>query len=256
VREIVNGGVFYDQPGVSERYAAHRHGGSRSPNVVMEEPAFLSEVGSVAGLRILDLGCGDASFGRLAIDAGCASYLGVDGSQAMLAQAQERLAGTEAKVLLGDLAEFDAEFDAEFNSAPDRFDLIVSRMALHYLADLGPTLAACRRSLAPGGRLVITVVHPVLSAPKTVETSNLRTNWSLDDYFVAGPRQRAWFGSTVTWFHRTAETYVREFVGAGFRLTSFQECEPVEARFEGDVSELERRRRVPMFLLLAGDVPS
>jgi hypothetical protein len=30
----------------------------------MGEPAVLAEVGDPAGLRVLDLGCGDAQFGR------------------------------------------------------------------------------------------------------------------------------------------------------------------------------------------------
>lgn len=58
-------------------------------------------------------------------------------------------------------------------------------------------------------------------------------------------------GSTVTWFHRTIEQYVAEVTRAGFRLTALSECEPVASRFDGDVAELERRRRVPLFLLLA-----
>jgi hypothetical protein len=58
-------------------------------------------------------------------------------------------------------------------------------------------------------------------------------------------------GSTVLWFHRTVEAYVRDLASAGFRLTGIRECEPVPAAFNGDAAELERRRRVPLFLLLA-----
>jgi hypothetical protein len=47
-------------------------------------------------------------------------------------------------------------------------------------------LAASRRSLAPGGRLVISVVHPVLTAPVEVEPTGPRTTWLVDDYFVPG----------------------------------------------------------------------
>lgn len=46
----------------------------------MEEPAVLGEVGDQSGLRVIDLGCGDARFGRLLLAGGCASYLGIDGS--------------------------------------------------------------------------------------------------------------------------------------------------------------------------------
>ncbi len=56
---------FYDVPGVYDRYTAHRKDNRLSPNYVMEEPAFLNEVGDPTGLRVLDLGCGDGAFGRL-----------------------------------------------------------------------------------------------------------------------------------------------------------------------------------------------
>jgi hypothetical protein len=56
-----SGALFYDRPGVAERYGAHRHSGVSSPNIVMEEPALLAELGDVAGLHVLDLGCGDAA---------------------------------------------------------------------------------------------------------------------------------------------------------------------------------------------------
>jgi SAM-dependent methyltransferase len=243
----VNGGAFYDQPGVAEQFREHRESGARSPNLVMEEPAVLAELGSLAGLRVLDLGCGDGSFGRTATAAGCRSYLGIDASQAMVAEARSRLTGTGARVEHSDLAQLEGQAGA--------FDVIVSRMVLHYLDDVGPVLAAARRSLAPGGRLVITVAHPVLTAPKLVEATGERTSWLVDDYFEPGARERPWFGRTVTWFHRTVEEYVREVMTAGIRLTSLQECAPVEARFEGDEPELRRRRRVPLFLLLAGDIP-
>ncbi|HEY8717941.1 class I SAM-dependent methyltransferase [Pengzhenrongella sp.] len=239
----VRGGSFYDAPGVFETYREHRHGGTSSANIVMEEPAVLAELGSLAGKRVLDLGCGDATFGRTALATGARSYLGVDGSNAMVGRARDVLAGTGGAVVLGDLEDFDAE--------PGAFDVVVSRMALHYLADLGPTLAACRRSLAPGGQLLVTVVHPVITARQAQVAPGLRTSWLVDDFFVPGPRERAWMGSTVTWHHRTTEDYVREIAAAGFRLTGLRECEPVPARFDGDAAELARRRRVPVFLLLA-----
>lgn len=161
----------------------------------------------------------------------------------MVARAQDVLAGTGGEVVLGDLEDFAAK--------PGEFDVVVSRMALHYVAELGPTLAACRRSLASGGRLLVTVVHPVITSQQAQVAPGLRTSWLVDDFFVPGPRERAWMGSTVTWYHRTTEDYVREIDTAGFRLTGLRECEPVPTRFDGDAAELARRRRVPLFLLLA-----
>lgn len=91
------------------------------------------------------------------------------------------------------------------------------------------------------------MVHPVITSHQATPTPGLRTSWLVDDYFHQGPRQRAWMGSTVIWFHRTVEAYVRELAGAGFRLTGLRKCEPMPMAFNGDAVELERRRRVPLF---------
>lgn len=239
----VRRGSFYDDPEVFERYSEHRRGGVSSPNDVMEHPAVLRALGSVAGLRVLDLGCGDAAFGRELLDLGAGGYLGIDGSVAMAAQAEHTLAGTVGRVVRADLEDLDV---------PDAsVDLVVSRLALHYLRDLPRVLAACHRALVPGGRLVITVLHPVITSHDTPAVGGARTDWVVDDYFEPGPRERPWLGGTVLWYHRTIEQHVDAVVGAGFRLTALSECEPVAELFEGDVDELRRRRRVPLFLLLA-----
>jgi 2-polyprenyl-3-methyl-5-hydroxy-6-metoxy-1,4-benzoquinol methylase len=92
-----SGALFYDRPGLAERYGAHRHSGVSSPNIVMEEPALLAELGDVAGLHVLDLGCGDAAVGAMLMQQGCASYLGIDGSKEMVARAEETLTDTRGE---------------------------------------------------------------------------------------------------------------------------------------------------------------
>lgn len=238
-------GSAYDEDGVAQRYSEHRHDPRSSPNRTMEEPAFLQAVGDVTDLAVLDLGCGDAGFGRTALEAGCRSYLGVDDSQSMLDQARQELAGTSARLHRSPLEELDLD--------PAAFDLVVSRMAFHYVADLDALLADCHRWLTPSGRLVITVVHPVLTSPLNPPVSRTpRTDWTVDDYFSPGPRRRTWMGMEVTWQHRTLEAHVAALTANGFTLTDLRECAPDPTRFPGpDDPELARRRRVPLFLLLA-----
>ncbi|GAA3576631.1 class I SAM-dependent methyltransferase [Nonomuraea rosea] len=209
----------------------------------MEEPALLDELGTVTGLRVLDLGCGDAAIGPVLLHAGCHSYLGLDGSVAMVEAGNRALHGMSGRVELVDIEDFSAP--------PSSFDLIVSRLAFHHVEDLAPVLAACRASLTPGGRIVFTVVHPVLTSYDP-GVRGPRGNWIVDDYFVQGARERSWLGGTVTWFHRTIEDYVAALTSSGFVLTSLRECAPRVDRFDGEVEELARRRRVPLFLLLAG----
>lgn len=242
---LPRGGAFYDDPQVLDEYLTHRHAAVRSPNLVMEEPAFLTLAGDLAGQRILDLGCGDANFGVAALTAGCASYTGIDGSSLMVAQAKLNLADvrTEAQVsvLHRDLEDF--TIDAEY-------DLVCSRLALHYLEDLGPVLARAHAALAPSGRFVMSVVHPTITSYDR-GGDGPRTDWTVDRYFHPGPRERQWFGSAVVWHHRTIEDHVTALADAGLVLTGLSEAAPVSELFDDAIEELERRRRVPLFLVLS-----
>src|SRR5215210_555456 len=242
------GASFYDDAQAFDRYLRHRHAGAASPNVVMEEPAFLEIMGDVSGQRVLDLGCGDGSFGRAILQQGAAMYVGVDASTRMVAAAEAALRGTEGRVVCARIESF----------APPvaGFDLVVSRLAFHYIADLGSVFATCRRGLVPGGRLVVTVVHPVLTAPKDPVEPGRRTSWVVDDYFQPGPRTRSWLGGTVVWHHRTVEQYVAALSDAGFTLTALGECPPRRDLFAGDDAEFARRCRVPLFLVLGAMTPS
>src|SRR2546428_2031382 len=92
------GPAFYDDDAVFATYTAHRHRPG-NPNDTLEGPAFLAMLGPIEGLRVVDLGCGDAGFGRALLDAGCAAYTGVDGSRRMCAAASRTLAGTAGRVV-------------------------------------------------------------------------------------------------------------------------------------------------------------
>jgi SAM-dependent methyltransferase len=238
-----HGGEFYDQPEVFARYQQHR-AWHLNPNATLEEHAFLEELGSVAQARVLDLGCGDASTGVTLLAAGCGTYLGIDGSHLMVQAAGETLEGTVGHAVFGDLENYESQ--------PEAFDLIVSRMVLHYLEDISTLLRRCYESLAPDGRIVFTVTHPVITShDRRASTTQRRQDWLVDNYFLEGPRSQIWLGAESVWQHRTIETYVRELRTAGFDLANLRECEPQPDRFD-DASEFERRQRIPLMLLLAG----
>jgi trans-aconitate 2-methyltransferase len=94
-----------------------------------------------------------------AIDAGCGSgrvtaellnrlpngsVLAVDGSEAMVAKARERL-GDRASYLVADLAQLELD---------DQVDLVFSTATFHWVLDHEALFARLRAALRPGGRLV------------------------------------------------------------------------------------------------------
>lgn len=236
------GGAFYDDPELWDRYQQHR-AWSLSPNAVMEGPALFEELGPVSGLRVLDLGCGDAEIGRELLSRGAVGYRGIDGSRNMVQAARRVLEGTAGAAVLCDIEDL-AESEGSF-------DLVLSRMALHYVADLARVLRSCHACLVPGGRILFTVVHPVITSHDArASSTELRQSWVVDDYFLSGPRDQQWLGARTVWQHRTIEDYVSGLLGAGFTLTKLRECAPRRERFDDDL-EFERRLRVPLVLLLS-----
>jgi SAM-dependent methyltransferase len=213
----------------------------------MEEPALWQHLGSVSGERVADLGCGDASIGPALLDAGCVSYYGADASAAMVAAAGKTLRGRTAVIERAGIE--------DFSFPPATFDLIISRLALHYVADVESVLRACAACLTPSGRLVFTVVHPVITSHDGRDDPGaVRTSWLVDDYFSRGPRHRPWLGGTVTWQHRTIEDYVSAVVRAGFTVEALSECPPQRSLFAGDADEFARRLRTPLFLLVSASI--
>lgn len=125
----------------------------------IESHTLWSLLGPVAGLAVLDVGCGEGCYARQLKAAGAARVVGVDLSPAMLdlARAAERAtpqgieyhcAPAEALPELG---------------GPGGFDVVLAAYLLHYAPDLGALgqmTAGLARKLRPGGRLVALVENP------------------------------------------------------------------------------------------------
>ncbi|MET9217589.1 methyltransferase domain-containing protein [Streptomyces sp. NPDC003300] len=95
---------------------------------------------------VLDLGCGTGSLALLAAEAGH-RITAVDSSTKMVARAEEKLAGTGARVLVGDAARPPV--------GPAGFDVVLVRHVLWTLPDPAAVLRHWVGLLRPGGRLVL-----------------------------------------------------------------------------------------------------
>jgi SAM-dependent methyltransferase len=243
-QRALDGPAFYDDPAVFDTYWQAR-ARATSPNELIEEPLVLALLGPVAGLRILDLGCGDAAFGRRLLADGCASYLGVDASRRMVRRARGELRDTRGALLHQRIERYTAP--------PGTFDRVVSRLALQYVEDLGSVLGTVQALLVPGGTLVFSVEHPVItSCAAGWSPSTPRTSWVVNQYFATGRRETSWLGGRVVKYHRTVEDYVALVLvqQAGFRLERLREGRPELARMPSQ-AEFERRHRIPLFLVIA-----
>ncbi len=238
---------IYDDPTFHDGYRSLRQTGT-GLNDVLEQPALRSLLPpNLTGLEILDLGCGFGDFARYARQQQAASVTAIDVSSKMLETARHM---TDDPAIL--FAQGAIENLAEIQCADKPFDLIISSLALHYVADYAAALGDISKRLKPGGRLVFSVEHPICTALAAQkwhqDDAGNEQFWPIDNYRDEGPRQTHWFVDDVIKYHRTVETYVNGLLDAGLQITRLLEPEPVK---DATDAKWEMHRRRPPFLILA-----
>jgi SAM-dependent methyltransferase/catechol 2,3-dioxygenase-like lactoylglutathione lyase family enzyme len=238
---------IYDNPDFFAGYSQFRRsreGLAGAP----EWPALRSMLPPLAGLRVLDLGCGFGAFCRWARQMGAESVLGVDLSQRMLDRARAQTPGAGVAYCLADIEHF---------ALPDAsFDLVYSSLALHYVENFGDVCAAIGRSLMPGGRLVFSVEHPIYTAPRNPGWQTDPTGariWPVSHYLLEGARVTDWITPGVVKQHRTVASYVNNLLGQGFRLTRLEEWGPTQEQIAEQPDWADEVHR-PIFLLIGARI--
>ncbi|MBT2755387.1 class I SAM-dependent methyltransferase [Mesobacillus foraminis] len=221
----------------------NRRNREESPNNVLGNPVIMGLSGSVENKAILDLGCGDGRFGMDLIQRGCLLYEGVDGSKNMVEEAKRHLTNTASLIHHSTLEDWD--FPVE------KYDLVFSRMVLHYLEGIEPTIRKVYLSLHTNVVFILSIQHPVLtsSMASSAQGGN-RTDWIVDHYFHTGIRSEPWIGKKVVKYHRTIQCLSQ----TGFRVDALRECAPSPEYFASK-GEYERRRRIPLFLVFCCSKP-
>jgi SAM-dependent methyltransferase len=212
-----------------------------------EWPALRAMLPDLKRRRVLDLGCGFGWFSRWAREAGADQVLAIDVSERMLAHARTLTDDTVITYLRADLETIELP--------PQPFDLAYSSLAFHYLVDLPGLLAKLFRALAPNGRLVFSVEHPLMTAPTPPAWASIadgRKIWPVEGYLNEGERSSDWLAKGVIKRHRTLATTVNLLIEAGFTLAHLDEWGPSEAQVAARPDWAIERER-PMFLLVAAN---
>ena len=125
-----------------------------NPLVALEEPLVDQLLGNVAGLSVIDLGCGTGRHALRVANAGARVH-GVDFSEQMLARARQKAEISNVVLHSHDLAE-----PLPF---PDHsFDRVVCGLVLDHIAELDQLFCSMKRLCKPNGYAVISVMHPAM----------------------------------------------------------------------------------------------
>ena len=125
-----------------------------NPLPALEEPFVHEAIGDVNGLAVLDLGCGTGRHALRLVEAG-ADVTAVDFSDGMLAEARRKPGAGRVRFVVHDLHE-------PLPMPAGSFDRVVSGLVLEHLRDLDGFFREARRMLRPGGRAVVSAMHPAM----------------------------------------------------------------------------------------------
>jgi ubiquinone/menaquinone biosynthesis C-methylase UbiE len=208
------------------------------------DPTLLRVVGSVRGLRILDLACGNGYLTRRWARQGAKTVVGVEASRPTLgfARRREQARPSGARFLERDASNLEGIPDAAF-------DLVVANMALQDIRDAAGTVKEVARVLAPHGRFVFSVSHPcfdlddrsawVVERMKEHDGTFHDVVWRKvrqyrDERTVRVPWRISEdeTGSTIA-YHRTLATYARILREAGLAIVRLEEPSPLPGMIAG-----------------------
>ncbi len=203
----------------------------------------------LAGKTVLDLGCGYGWHCMYAVQQGAASVLGLDASEKMLRVAEERSSDPRIAYLACRVE--------DFGYPAERYDLVVSNLALHYVEDLEAVYQNVFRTLKPGGCFLFNIEHPVFTAGVRedwiYDGDGRPLYWPVDGYYSPGGRETCFLGHTVRKQHHTLTQILNPLPRLGFRLDAVEEAVPPAhlMHLPGMADELRR----PMMLLVRAFKP-
>jgi ubiquinone/menaquinone biosynthesis C-methylase UbiE len=203
-------------------------------NAHYERPATITLMGEVAGLRVLEAGCGPGILTTWLADHG-ATVTAIDVSPEMVRLARDQ-AGARARVLIADLAH-----PLTF-AADGSMDLVVASLVMHYVADWTGPLAEFHRVLAPGGAVVFSTHHPAM-------------DWQLysrEDYFAVKQVTEVWTKNghpfEVSFWSRPLTAMTTAITSAGFVIDQMTEPAPAPELRQQDPDAYQRIRTNPGLL--------
>jgi SAM-dependent methyltransferase len=207
------------------------------------DPVVSARLGGRGFRKALDVGCGEGRLCRMLSGFGVET-VGLDPTTALLDRARrQHLDGRYVEGVAEALPFADAGFD-----------LVVSCLSLIDIPDFEAAIAEMARVLAPGGTLFIANLTSFSTA--RVDTPVLE-RWvgapgvRIDRYLEPRSGWEAWRGIRIVNWHRPLSAYMGAFLGAGLRLTHFDEPSPVG----GDPAKAERYRGVPWYVVMEWEKP-
>jgi SAM-dependent methyltransferase len=214
---------IYDDPDFFAGYRDLRENLTGLHELVVR-PSLPELLPSLTDKRVVDLGCGGGWFCKIALDQGSRSVVGIDPSERMLEHARAAITDDRRVTFVRAFAE-----DVELPNASA--DVVVSVLALHYVADYAGVIHSVSNWLVDGGAFVMQVEHPITTCQRDLDWLEERGElhaWPVHGYHDEGLRTEHWYVDGVVKYHRRTDTILNTLIETGFVIDRV--AEPAAAR--------------------------
>ncbi len=191
-------------------------------NIVYEIPALFSMMPDLCGKKVLDMGCGFGEHCKQFVESGAAKVVGIDISEKMLAVA--RTENADEKIEYANMSIEDID------GIDEKFDIVVSSLALHYVEDFPGVVKKVYNLLSPGGTFIFSQEHPLLTSKVAwiKDENGEKTGVHIANYGIEGLRELTWFVDGVQKYHRMFSTVINALAENGFIIEKVIEPLPSE----------------------------
>lgn len=200
------------------------------------DPALARLLPEVAGLRVLDVGCGEGRYCRLLRSRG-ARAIGIDPTQALIDHAKTRDPDGEYCLGYAESLPFDS----------DLFDLTLSYLSLIDVEGDEDAIREMVRVSKSGGEIILVTISNMASTTEAwvKDAFGVKLHRTVDRYMECFHLDLEWSGLRIRNYHRPLGRTIQLFLTHGCVLTWFEEPLP-----ESSSPAFMDEHRVPTFQIM------
>jgi len=236
---------IYDDKEFFDKYIQLRNN-PLSYNEILEMPVMKQLLPSVNNMDVLDIGCGMGKFINYILTFNPNSITGMDISANMIDYARNEVTNEEVKLIVSDLMNFETN---------EKYDVIVSSLALHYIENYRSAVEKIYGLLNPSGTFIFSSEHPIQTATKQTEYWSHEpeeyNHYKMDHYFEESLRTTQWINKGVERYHRTVSTLINTLIEEGFTIERVEETGNNEYSLaKWDDAQIKKVNHYPPFIVI------
>ncbi|GAA4883905.1 class I SAM-dependent methyltransferase [Ferrimonas pelagia] len=195
-------------------------------------------LGDLTGFRVLDLGCGSGEYVAELLARG-AEVTAIDVSEPMVELVQQRFGARDDLHCYGQDISLGLPQERD-----DHYDLVLSSLMVHYIADQHALFAECARGLKPGARLLFSTHSPVADAELSPSGNYYAREAICDTWHTVGEPVE------VVFYRRSLSEQIGALTDNGFVITALEEGTATERLRQRNAEVYKRLTTQPNFLFV------